>query len=405
MGLTVVSTFFPLPEDRGDPVRVLMILRAIARTGPYTLLVVRRPDTTPEQVDELRSRLPGVDVRAYLPTPYRLGRLGLPGRYAEALVAGMPPWVRTRYSRALHEDLGARTGPAVAIGEAAGAYFPGTGLRWHWDKVNVLAASTRQDIDEAPSPVHRLRARYLAGISRRFESRALSLCGTVSVTSAQESARLRDEYGRPADLTLPSCVPVPVGHVRRPRDRTLVWLGSFAYRPNVLGLLRFLDEGWSQLRRAGYALRLVGSGPVERIRQRLESYGGLTVVGYVADLGPELARPRAAVVPLWTGAGTKLKTLTLLAHSVPVFSTPVGAEGVPATDAVRVADTPGGLAEAILAASPAGLDHMARTALQLVQREFAEERFAERLTGALARAGHLKATGTKATGTAAREGP
>ncbi len=369
MGLTVVSTFFPLPEDRGDPVRVLMMLRALARTGPYTLLVVRRPDTTPEQVDELRSRLPGVEVRAYQPTPYRLGRLGPPGRYAEALRAGMPPWVRTRYSRALHQDLAARTGPAVAIGEAAAAYFPGTGLRWHWDKANVLAASTRQDVEEAPGLVHRLRARYLARISHRFEARALSSCGTVSVTSAEESARLRAAYGRRADLTLPSCVPVPVGHVPRPRDRSLVWLGSFAYRPNVVGLLRFLDEGWAPLRRAGYTMRLVGSGPVERVRKRLESYGGLTVLGYVADLRPELARAQVAVVPLWTGAGTKLKTVTLLAHSVPVFSTAVGAEGVPATDAVRVADTPGGLADAILAASAADLEHMARTALRLVERE------------------------------------
>jgi glycosyltransferase involved in cell wall biosynthesis len=324
--------------------------------------------------------------------PYRLGRLGPPGRYAEALGAGMPPWIRTRYSRALHEDLTGATGAAIGIGEAAGAYFAGTRLRWHWDKANVLATSSRDDIAEAPGPVHRYRARYLAGVSRRFEARALSRCATVSVTSAQESVRLRIAYGRSADATLPSGVPVPVGHVPRPRDRNLVWLGSLAYRPNILGLLRFLDSGWAGLRRAGYTMRVVGSGPVERVSERLAAYDGIEILGYVEDLRPVLAQARAAVVPLWTGAGVKLKTLTLLAHSVPVFSTVVGAEGVPATDAVRVADTPDGLAAAILAASPADLDRMATQARRLVEQEFAEARFAERLIAALTRDGYLPPT-------------
>ena len=333
--------------------------------------------------------LPGVDIRVYPPTPYRVGWWGPLGRYAEALLHGLPPWIRTRYSGALHADLRGRTGSGIAIGEAAGAYFPGTRLRWHWDKANVLAASARQDVAEAPGPVHRLRARYLAGISGRFERRALSRAATVSVTSAAESQRLARCHGRAAEVTLPSCVAVPVGHVPAPRDRTLVWLGSFAYRPNVLGLRRFLDEGWEELRRAGYTMTVVGSGPVDG----LGAYDGVEILGYVADLRPVLAGARAAVVPLWSGAGMKLKTLTLLAHSVPVFATPIGAEGLPATDAVRLADTPAGLVAGILAATPADLDRMAAAAAPLVQREFSADRFAQQLISALTTAGYLDSAG------------
>jgi polysaccharide biosynthesis protein PslH len=389
MGLTVVTTYFPLPQDRGDPVRVLMTLRAVARVRGYTLLAVRRSDTTDAQVEQLHKLLPGVEVRDFAATPYRLDRLGPLGRYPESLGDGLPPWVRTRYSRALHDDLRSRAGAGIAIGEAAGAYFAGTRLRWHWDKANVIAASSREDIAEAPGVAHQVRARYLAGISAHFESRALARCATVSVTSDEEAARLRISHGRKADFTLPSCVPVPEGHVPAPRERELVWLSSFAYRSNLLGLRRFLDEAWESLRGAGFSLTLVGSGLTDGVRAELAAYEGVRVLGYVDDLRPVLAEARAGIVPLWSGAGVKLKTLTLLAHSVPVFSTPVGAEGVPPDPAVRVAPTPAGLAEQILAATAADLDGMAAAALSLVRERFSEEWFAARLLDSLSAAGYL----------------
>ncbi|GAA5185120.1 glycosyltransferase [Rugosimonospora acidiphila] len=393
MELTVVSTYFPLPADRGDPVRVLMMLRALSRVRGYTLSVVRRPETTGEQVARLRELLPGVEVRDFPATPYRLGRLGPAGRYPEALAAGLPPWVRTRYSAALHADLRTRTGAGLAIGEAAGAYFPGTGLRWHWDKANVLSASARQDAREAPGFVDRLRARYLTRVSGGFESRALSRAATVSVTSTEESARLARYHGRAADVTLPSCVEIPAGHLPRPRERTLVWLGSFAYRPNVLGLLRFLDEGWAALHRVGYTMTLVGSGPSAGLRHAVAAHPGVELAGYVEDLAPVLAPARAAMVPLWSGAGVKLKTLTLLAHAVPVFATPAGAEGIPPSLAVRVADSPAALAGQLLSCTAEDLDRMAHEAPRLIEREFSERRFAQRLVDALERVGVLDPTG------------
>ncbi len=391
MDLTVVVTFFPLPQDRGDPIRVLMMLRELARVRPYELLVVRRPETTDPDVARLRALLPGVTVRDFAAAPYRLNRLGPIGRYQESMFHGLPPWVRTRYSRDLHEALRRRTGVGLAIGEAAGAYVRDTSLRWPCPSANVLAASSQQDIDEASGAARRLRARYLARISAAFEREVLACCQTVSVTSAEEADRLARAYGRTADFTLPSCVPLPVGHVPRPVDRHLVWLGSFSYRSNLLGLHRFLAEGWPRLRDAGYRLELVGSGLTRSVRDGLTRYGGLEVTGWAPDLSPVLARARAAVVPLWSGAGVKLKTLSLLAHSVPVFSTPTGLEGVPPTDATRRADTSEGLAAAILAAGPADLDRMAGEAVRLVQDRFSEARFGERLIASLGRTGQLGA--------------
>jgi glycosyltransferase involved in cell wall biosynthesis len=360
-----------------------MMLRAIAAVRPYSLFVVRRPDTTRAMEDELRARLPSVTIEVFSPSPYAMNRLGPLGRFPEAHLAGLPPWVRSRYSRELHDRLRARPGVGLAIGEAAAAYFPGTKVMWHWDKANVLAASAHLDIAEAESVPQRLRAHYLARASRGFEGDALALARSVSVTSAAEAGRLREHYGRDADFVLPSCVDLPQPLPRSPEPGRLVWLSSFSYRPNVLGLIRFLTEAWEPLYRAGFRMSTIGSGLTDSVAATLRSFPGVDVVGFVEDLAPVLARAQAAVVPLWSGAGVKLKTLTLLAHGVPVFSTLVGAEGLPLTAAVGLADTPSALAALIAGTRPDELDRMSGVARDLIADEFSERRFGEQLITSL----------------------
>ncbi len=389
--LSVVSTFFPLPQDRGDPVRALMILRGLAAVRDYTLFVVRRGDTTPALEHELQRLLPNVTLRIFDPTPFTLNLLGPLGRFPEALAEGMPPWVRSRYSRALHDELRERSGAGLAIGEAAGAYFTGTKLAWHWEKANVLAASTRQDLTEAQSTAYRLRARYLAEVSTRFEAAALGQATSVSVTTGAESQRLREHFGREADFVLPSCVELPEPVWRQPEPGHLVWLSSFSYRSNLLGLQRFLEEGWETLHSKGFRLDLAGSGLSDPVRAALAAHPGVEVTGYVEHLAPWLASAHAAVVPLWSGAGVKLKTLTLLSHSVPVFSTPVGAEGLPESEAVRVAQSPAQLAQAIETCDAAELARMAAQARPLVAEHFSAESFHSRLVTELGRLGLLEA--------------
>ena len=50
------------------------------------------------------------------------------------------------------------------------------------------------------------------------------------------------------------------------------------------------------------------------------------------DAVAELARCRVAVVPLLAGSGTRLKILEAWAAGLPVVSTTIGAEGLPARD-------------------------------------------------------------------------
>jgi glycosyltransferase involved in cell wall biosynthesis len=92
-------------------------------------------------------------------------------------------------------------------------------------------------------------------------------------------------------------------------------------------------------------LWIVGAKPTADVRA-LEAAGGITVTGTVDDVRRYYGNALAAVVPLRTGGGTRLKILEAMAAGVPVISTPLGAEGLdvhPDRDILMVApdDTAG----------------------------------------------------------------
>jgi glycosyltransferase involved in cell wall biosynthesis len=62
----------------------------------------------------------------------------------------------------------------------------------------------------------------------------------------------------------------------------------------------------------------------------------------VDDAVRELARARVAVVPLLAGSGTRFKILEAWSAGLPVVSTTIGAEGLPARDGENLLLADGG---------------------------------------------------------------
>jgi sugar transferase (PEP-CTERM/EpsH1 system associated) len=114
--------------------------------------------------------------------------------------------------------------------------------------------------------------------------------------------------------------------------RRLVFVGSMDYAPNIAGAVWFARELWPAVRAAapGLTLSLVGAKPAPAV-QSLAALPGVEVTGTVPDVRPYYRDALAAVVPLRTGSGTRLKILEAMAAGVPVVSTPLGAEGLAVT--------------------------------------------------------------------------
>ena len=96
-------------------------------------------------------------------------------------------------------------------------------------------------------------------------------------------------------------------------------------------------------------VHLIGSMTPE-LKERFEAEG-YTVRGFVDNLAAEYTLAQVAIVPLWLGAGVKFKTVEAALHGVPLVSTSVGAEGIPALSGQpQVSDDAGEFAAAIIEA-------------------------------------------------------
>jgi glycosyltransferase involved in cell wall biosynthesis len=101
------------------------------------------------------------------------------------------------------------------------------------------------------------------------------------------------------------------------------------YFPNIDAVRNFTATIWPVLRQhlPQLTLTIVGARPTPEV-QALAAVAGITVTGTVPDVRPFYANALAAIVPLRTGGGTRLKILEAMAAGTPVISTELGAEGL-----------------------------------------------------------------------------
>ena len=135
-----------------------------------------------------------------------------------------------------------------------------------------------------------------------------------------------------------------------PKQHMVVFSGNLEYHPNISAVRYFREEIWPRLRRRWPSLiwRLVGKNP-HAVARIVAGDSRIELSGAVPDAVTELARARVAIVPLRAGSGTRLKIIEAWAAGVPVVSTSLGAEGLPARagEHLLLADDPRSFEEAV----------------------------------------------------------
>lgn len=113
-----------------------------------------------------------------------------------------------------------------------------------------------------------------------------------------------------------------------PRQR-LVYVGAMDFHANIDAACWFTRHAWPAVhqRFPDWRLTLIGSNPAASVRE-LASEPNVEVTGTVPDVAPYYRDAVAAIVPLRTGGGTRLKILEAMAAGVPVVSSRQGAEGL-----------------------------------------------------------------------------
>lgn len=340
MNILCITNDLPIPVMSGGDVRILGILRALASTYSVRLLVSCDPHAVVGTGELLAEELDGT-VESFSRNALSVDLASRASRWSRALLRGSPTWIDFYSNRELVDRaLGiiCEWDAVVLLEDYSGVYARQLAARKRCpiivDKHNVLGASMAMGKGRRGHGFVAARAVLETHLVRNYERRYLRAADAVVVTSAEEDRRLRELYGIAANAVVPSAVDLFPDMACKGDTGRVAWLGDLRYEPNVEGLVRFVEGEWGWFAERGYWLDIIGRGSPPEWRW-LGQQKGVHLAGFVDELSTVLAETTAAIVPLWRGAGVKLKTLTLMGCGLPVVATPVALEGIAARDGVH----------------------------------------------------------------------
>lgn len=201
---------------------------------------------------------------------------------------------------------------------------------WNWPN-SVL------DVDDLPSSFHRSQQQSALGVGERWKAgleaalarrrerlwperfNALAVC----------SQNDRQYFNGAAHVhVIPNGFPRPaVEPQRRPvSPARLGFIGLFSYAPNREGVRWFLRNCWPVIKKQvpEARLRLIGKDTDGFLKPQDADVDAL---GWMSDPAEEIATWSGIIIPVMSGAGTRIKIADAFSRKCPVVSTTLGAYG------------------------------------------------------------------------------
>lgn len=340
-----------LAPDEADPAGVAASPRPVSLLQHYCRQIITLPQpvrTTAQRVrDTLLSPLPDMALRlgsaAMRQAVTRLLAQG-PLSYDVIQVEGIEmapyvlPWLAHR-----EPPRAGRTAPIVVFDDHNAEYVL---------QQRAFLTDVRQPRRWPAAAYSCIQWRKLMGYERRICRLADRV---VAVSEADRDALLRLAPGlavtvAPNGVDLAFLRPGVVLPQPGMAQHALVFTGKMDYRPNVDGVLWFVEAVLPLVQASipDVHFYVVGQKPHARLAA-LAAHPAVTVTGRVPDVRPYIAGAGAYVVPLRIGGGTRLKVLEAMAMGRPMVATRLGCDGFPFAHGQEVlfADEPAAFADAV----------------------------------------------------------
>jgi glycosyltransferase involved in cell wall biosynthesis len=175
-------------------------------------------------------------------------------------------------------------------------------------------------------------------------------------------------------------------------NKSLIFVGSLNWYPNVDAVLFLLREVWPllQARVPNVRLDVVGSAPPASVLRLASSLTNVRVHGFVDDVRPLIEGAAVYVCPIRDGGGTKLKLLDAFAMEKCVVAHPISCEGIEVISGrhVLLAETASSFADSIQAVleNLALRESIGKAARELVVNRYSFAQIGAQLCAEFARA-------------------
>jgi sugar transferase (PEP-CTERM/EpsH1 system associated) len=358
MKILLISPWFPSPPFGGALIRVYETLRYLSRRHRVTLIAPVANPYKPEQLAPLTDYCESV-----VAVPVSEAAHAVLRRLAMGLVRGMP------FIQSLHLDRRlARSVRRASSGNDYDiihvehsfmapylAYVSGqTGARTVLSMHNIESLRFRRELQTMRWGARRLALLTDSVLFDSWEDRSIRRFDGIATVSKVEEEWVRKRAPDARVAIVPNGVDTeyftPAPPPRSPR--TIVFTGLMNYPPNADAAAWFSGAILPSIvaRHPEVRFLIVGDKPTPEVLA-LARQPQVEVTGRVPDVRPYLANCAAVVVPLRSGAGTRLKILEAMAMERPVVSTAQGAEGLKTTDGqnILIGDTPQALANHLCA--------------------------------------------------------
>jgi polysaccharide biosynthesis protein PslH len=328
----ILSPEVPYPPVGGGALRSASIVEYLAARYDLGAIHFRQVGDPDPALDYPAGHLAEAHL---IPLPFHARTLGARiGRNVWRAARGVPP-MQDRFSgleNEIRSALRERRFAVIVVEHLWLAQYAGL-LRDHAEKLVLDLHNIESrffDTMAATSPLwYRPFLERFARANGELERALLPRFDLVLTTSPEDSTRVEGWAPGKTHVVPNTIPPQPQPSVEKRNE--IVFTGNFEYQPNQLALAWFTAQCWPELlkRSPELKLRLVGK-QIEYAIPNVRHDVNVEFVGPVEDAVKEIAHAKAAIVPLLSGSGTRLKIIEAWAAGTAVVSTPLGAEGLDA---------------------------------------------------------------------------
>lgn len=330
MNILMLSTTFPYPPTKGGTqVRTFHLLKYLNQAHSVTVLTQRSEDVSDAEIAALREFTGELVV--FEKSPQASNKIQ---RFADFLIKGTPPSVRSNYSPAMQAwiDQHIEKFDAITCEHSVNEIYVHPEFQQK-KIVNVHSSvyGSCQNQLQTGTSENSLRDRINLPLLKRYEKRYCQKFTNIVVTTDDDRNQLQCFNPTAQIDVIPNGVDFAAFpyRVSDPGGQHLIFIGAMDNLANIdaakflsLEILPQLQVNYPDVR-----LSIVGARPTPEIQQ-LGERENISVTGRVESIADYLHQATVCVIPMRTGYGIKNKTLEAMAAGTPIVSSDRGLEGL-----------------------------------------------------------------------------